>query len=123
MMQGRKNAGSADSGSGVLLAGFYAPNAEVDARLKTLDADFGPFSEIAIHECEGWTAAIASSEGAGRPGCLKIGVFRREAHRFFEDLPAWLFKTNASHIHRLSISQSSGFLSLTCLYSDDPVRA
>ena len=119
MMKGQRNFGSAESGYGVVLAGFYAPNGEVQERLKSIEADQGPFSEIALQECEGWTFFMgASSPGVNRSGKLKMGFYRREAHKFFDDLPAWLFQSKAVHVHRLNLSQSNGFLSLTWLYSD-----
>jgi len=118
-MADRKISGSAESGAGVMMSGFYAPNGEVQARLHDLDVDQGPFSEIALHESEGWTAVLASSEIEPiDPGPSKIGFLRRESHKFFEDLPAWLFRIKAAHIARLHLSQASGFLSLTCLYSE-----
>ena len=122
MMRSQKISGSAESGRGVVLAGFYAPNNEVQERLKSIETDQGPFSEIALHESEGWTFFIGASESHGslKSGTPKIGFYRRESHKFFDDLPAWLFQSKAVHIHRLTLSQSNGFLSLTWLYSDEP---
>jgi hypothetical protein len=124
MMRDQKNAGSAESGAGVSLFGFYVPNAEVGERLRLLDIEHGPFSEIALHESEGWTFFIGASEVPPHSTSTlyrKVGFYRRESHKFFEDLPAWLFRSKAIHVHRLNLSQSSGFLSLTWLYSDEPV--
>ena len=121
MMRSQKISGSAESGRGVILSGFYVPNSEVQERLAALDKDQGPFSEIALHEAEGWTTFIAatgdSSKASGR---FKVASLRRESHKFFEELPRWFFRTKAVYVHRLSISQSSGFISLTVLYAEDP---
>ena len=120
MMRSQKTEGSAESGRGVVMAGFYVSNADVSKRLQETDIAHGPFTEISLFESEGWTAFI----GCSNPGVLsarklKVGHFRREAHKFFEDLPKYLFQSRAVHVHRLNLSQSSGFLSLTWLYSDD----
>ena len=122
MMRGQTTEGSADSGEGVTLSGFYVPNAEVQARLADLEIAKGPFTEIALHESEGWTFFMASlGITTLPPSCvLKIGYFRREAHRFFDELPAWMAKTGAVHVRRLSLAQASGFLSLTVLYARRP---
>ena len=122
MMASQKIAGSAESGKGVVLAGFYCTNGDVQDRLRAIETDQGPFTEIALHESDGWTFFIGSSEepGVHRGGVLKMGHYRRESHKFFDDLPAWLFQSRAVHVHRLTLSQSNGFLSLTWLYSDEP---
>lgn len=124
MMRSQKTSGSAESGRGVCLAGFYVPNSEVQERLKAIDADQGPFTEIALHECEGWTTFLGVTAGdpslKTRPS--HISYYRRESHKFFEDLPAWFFRLKATSVHRLGISQASGFISLTLLYSDDTPR-
>jgi len=121
MMKSQKNAGSAESGYGVVLSGFYAPNAQAQDLLSKLDVDQGPFSEIALHESEGWTVFLGAREEPGKDviGMTKIGFYRRESHKFFEDLPAWLFRTKAASILRMTLSQSSGFLSLTLLYAEN----
>ena len=124
MMRSQKNSGSAESGRGVSIAGFYVPNGEVQEKLKTIDSEQGPFSEIALHEAEGWTTFIGATPGdeSLNPNRFRVASFRRESHKFFEDLSAWFFRIKATHVHRLNISQSSGFISLTILYSDDAPR-
>ena len=124
MMRSQKTSGSAESGCGVCLAGFYIPNADVQERLKQTSNDQGPFDEIALHEAEGWTTFLGSTRGdhGELKGPRKIASYRRESHKFFEDLSAWFFRTKATKVHRLCISQSSGFISLTILYSDDIAR-
>lgn len=121
MMRSQKTEGSAESGRGVVMAGFYVSNADVSKRLQETDIAHGPFTEISLFESEGWTAFIGCSEEPlpVKTRALKVGHFRREAHKFFEDLPKYLFQSRAVHVHRLNLSQSSGFLSLTWLYSDD----
>lgn len=123
MMKGRKIAGSADSGAGVGLTGFYVANGELQERLRSLDETEGPFSDVALFESEGWTAFIAVIGPRYEGGPLKVGHFRRESHRFFEELPAWFFKTKAVSIERITIIQASGFLTLLFLYAGQEPHA
>ena len=119
MMRSQKNFGSAESGRGVMLAGFYAPNGEVQDRLKAMDADQGPFSRIALHESDGWSFFLGASGPVVTHGVSRVGHFRRESHKFFDDLAMWLFQTKATGIRDMALSQSNGFLSITFLYGVD----
>ena len=122
MMRSQKNSGSAESGRGVSIAGFYVPNGEAQEKLKAIDSEQGPFSEIALHEAEGWTTFIGCAQSGVGAKPFRVASFRRESHKFFEDLSAWFFRMKAAHVHRLCVSQSSGFISLAILYSDDEPR-
>jgi hypothetical protein len=118
MMASQQVQGSAISGRGVTLSGFYLPNGDAASRLKLLEQDQGPFTELSLNELEGWTYFVgASGDPALNAGPLKVGYFRRESHRFFGDLGTWFFQTKATSVKRISLCQSSGFLSLTLLYS------
>ena len=120
MMRSQKNSGSAESGFGVVVSGFYSQNSDVMENLAKLDVDQGPFSEIALCENDGWTLFLGVSEEPQlNLSKQKVAFYRRECHRFFEDLPSWLYRTKAVHIHRMALSQSSGYLSLTMLYSEN----
>ena len=120
MMRGQKIAGSAES-NGVAVSGFYVPNGQVHDHLRDCDTNHGPFSEIALHESEGWTTFLGVHQPLPQTpkAGWKVAFYRRESHKFFEDFGAWFFRTGSTSVHRLSISQSSGFLSLTLLYSDE----
>jgi hypothetical protein len=124
MMRSQKISGTAESGRGVCLSGFYAPNGEVQTRLKELDENQGPFCEIDLHESEGWTTFIGATPGdeSLNTSRFRVASFRRESHKFFDELSSWFFRIKATHVHRVKISQSSGFISLTMLYSDDAPR-
>ena len=119
MMSDGKTSGSADSGAGVSVAGFYVPNGVVPTHLKEIEQDFGPFTEIALHESEGWTFFLGvhgDVRSYDTAPVWKLGYFRRESHKFFVDLPVWAFSSRAVRVKRLTIFQSSGSLSLAWLY-------
>jgi hypothetical protein len=118
MMRSQQNSGVAESGRGVTLSGFYAPNGDVQARLGEINS---AISDIALHEAEGWTVFIGVAQPVidKRLPKPRLAIFRREAHKFFEDLPAWFFRTKAVQINRLCLSQASGFISLTLLYCEE----
>lgn len=117
MMQGFLTEGSAESGYGMSLKGFYCPNAQYAERLDALYAKAGFINDFATFEVNGYVLFLA----AKRESCQvsidrKIATYRREPHKFFADLPAFFAKTKAQFIDRMTLSGSLGSISLTLLY-------
>jgi hypothetical protein len=116
MMQGFLTEGSADSGYGMSLKGFYCQNAEVPGRLEALYAK-GFINDFVTFEVNGYTLFLAvKRESCQVPLDRKIATYRREPHKFFADLPAFFAKTKAQYIDRMTLSGSLGSISLTLLY-------
>ena len=117
MMQGFLTEGSADSGYGMSLKGFYCPNAEYPGRLEVLYAKAGFINDFVAFEVNGYTLFLASKrESYQVPLDRKIATYRREPHKFFSDLQPFLAKTKAQYIDRMTLSGSLGSISLTLLY-------
>ena len=117
MMQGFLTEGSADSGYGISLKGFYCPNVEYPGRLDALYAKAGFINDFVTFEVNGYTLFLAvKRESYQVPLDRKIVTFRREPHKFFADLPAFFAKTKAQFIDRMTLSGSLGSISLTLLY-------
>jgi hypothetical protein len=117
MMQGFLTEGSADSGYGMSLKGFYCPNAEYPGRLEALYAKAGFINDFVTFEVNGYTLFMAAKrESYQVPLDRKIVTYRREPHKFFQDLPAFFAKTKAQFIDRMTLSGSMGSISLTLLY-------
>ena len=117
MMAGILTEGSAESGYGISLKGFYCPNAEYPGRLEVLYAKSGFINDFVVFEVNGYTLFLAAKrESYQVPLDRKIVTFRREPHKFFADLPAFLAKTKAQFIDRMTLSGSLGSISLTLLY-------
>ena len=117
MMAGFLTEGSAESGYGIGLHGFYCPNAEYPGRLETLYKRLGFINDFATHESNGYILFLAvKRESYQIPIDRKMITYRREPHKFFQDLPGFLAKTKAQLIDRMSLSGSLGYISLTILY-------
>jgi hypothetical protein len=117
MMQGFLTDGIADSGYGIILHGFYGPNAEYAGRLDALYAKAGWVNDFVTFEVNGYILFLASKrESYQVPIDRKIVTYRREPHKFFADLPAFFSKTKAQFIDRMTLSGSMGSISLTLLY-------
>jgi hypothetical protein len=124
MMGGLQMSGQASSGYGVTLSGFYCPNAEVAVRIQEMDSKEGPFQTIASVELNGHTLFVAGkSDPNSFPETAKIAIFRREPHKFFSDLPRFLYSLRAKSIDGISVSGSLGSVCLTILYRPMPEPA
>ena len=117
MMQGFLTEGSAESGYGISLHGFYCPISEYPARMDALYAKAGFVNDFVTFEVNGYVLFLAAKRETYQiPMDRKIVTFRREPHKFFQDLPGFLAKTKAQMIDRMSLSGSLGSISLTLLY-------
>lgn len=117
MMAGVILGGIAESGYGITLAGFHCPNIEVGARLQELLAKLDRPSDIAQFENNGYTTLLlCARSGLSIPLDVKVAMFRREPHKFFQDLPEFLKSTKAQFVDRMILIGSLGSISLTVLY-------
>ena len=117
MMQGFLTEGSAVSGYGITLCGFYCPNVEYSGRLESLYTRQGFINDFVTFEVNGYILFLAAKREAYQvPLDRKIITYRREPHKFFSDLPAFFAKTKAQYIDRMTLSGSLGSISLTLLY-------
>jgi hypothetical protein len=117
MMQSIRTSGSAESGYGVKLGGFHCPSIEFQGRLEELKSEMGIFSDFVQFEQEGYITFIACVQDKDTHITWpRIESFRREPHKFFQDLQKFLSSTRAQYIRRISLTGSLGSLSLTILY-------
>lgn len=120
MMAGIMLQGSADSGYGISLAGFHCPTSEYGARMTDLQKQVSEsrITDIVSFEDNGYVTAIVlrKEPGLPTPQKSKIATFRREPHKFFQDLPDFVRKTKAQFVDRMTITGSLGSISLTVLY-------
>lgn len=103
--------GIAENGSGVLLGGFHGKVLEFAGHLDEFKKKFGLMDEVAQFEIEGHVLFMAT-----RNFLLKspdnVAVFRREPHKFFQDLPKFLYSLSTDSISGISVSGSLGVVSL-----------
>lgn len=117
MMAGVQMEGSADSGYGVRIAGFHCPVMEFGKRLEALKISLGSIQDIEQIEINGHIMLLAMNrESALIPSLKEVASFRREPHKFFQDLPKFLLSTKAQFIDRMVLSGSLGSISLTLIY-------
>lgn len=119
MMPGVEFAGVAESLYGTSLGGFHCRRIEFQAKLEDLLKKMGRFDHIAQVEQEDFITFVAAKSDYALDTDLKPAFFRRETHKFFQDLEKFLFGLKAAHIQELSLSGSLGSVSLTLLYSSD----
>ena len=124
MMASVKTSGSAESGYGISLHGFHCPTLEFQARLDELTKNLYSFNDCVQFEENGHIVFLAlKRESSIIPAHRQAATFRREPHKFFLDLPAFLARTKAQFVDRLCLSGSLGSISLTLLYRPvDQVR-
>ena len=116
-MQDVLMAGKAESGYGVTLAGFHCPIIQIAAKLSELEASIGRIDDFAVTEDNGWATCVAlHRETTALPPTKKMATFRREPHKFFQDLPKFLYSTKAVYVDRIGLSGSLGSVSFTLLY-------
>ncbi len=109
--------GAAESGFGVKMGGFHCPVIEYGKRILDLLAKYPDASDVVSHEENGYvTAIVMSREMTHFPAERVIGVYRREPHKFFQELPRFLASTKAQYVDRLVLTGSLGSISLTLLY-------
>ena len=121
MMAGIQMSGSGESGFGITLSGFHCPTIEFGARLHELEKKI-VIKDFVQWEDSGYITFIAMSRDTyAIPEERKIATFRREPHKFFQDLPKFLAGTRAQFIDRMVVTASMGSLSLTVLYR--PVKS
>lgn len=126
MMAGVIMQGSADSGYGITLEGFHCPTSEYGARMAEIQKKVteSRITDIYCYEDNGYATALVlrKEQGLPVPQKSKIATFRREPHKFFQDLPAFFKTTKAQFIDRMTLTGSLGSISLTVLYRpiDEP---
>lgn len=109
--------GTADSGYGITLAGFHCPVIEFGKKQGELLAKFPEPHDIVSHEDNGYVTFLAiKREPSIFSGKREMRTFRREPHKFFQDLPRFLSSTRAEFIDRMILTGSLGSISFTILY-------
>jgi len=109
--------GKAETGYGVTLAGFHSPTLQFAAKLAELESTIGRIDDFATTEDNGWVTAIAlHRETTALPPTKKLATFRREPHKFFQDLPKFMYSTKAVYVDRIFLTGSLGSVSFTLLY-------
>lgn len=117
MMVGALTSGSADSGCGVVIAGFFCPTHEFPMKLAELMKDFNdPNLRIAQCESNGYITFLASQKGIPSPVKTTAATLRREPSKLFSDLGLFLKKLRACYIDQMALSESYGNITLTILY-------
>lgn len=121
MMQQEQLHGSGESGYGVRLSGFYCKSQDFARRMKELMVPCSEAGAIAQSEVNGYLMFLrAESELPDNGTPVFIGTYRREAHRFFPDLPEFLRSLKAKSVVDMTLTESYGGFSLTLLYVPAP---
>lgn len=120
MMQGYQMSGSAETGYGLTVSGFHCPVMQFGSELQTLlERTTGEVVDVVQFEDNGYsTLLLLSSDGrpADLSGLTRIASYRREPHRFFQDLPKAISPLKIKQVLKLSLSGSLGSLQLILLY-------
>lgn len=116
MMQSLILNGKAESGYGVTIVGFHDEVGKFNARLEELKSQVDPIHNIETFEYNGYATCLISSQEKFSREKPQVAIFRREPHKFFQDLPKFLSSTKAAVIDNMILSGSLGSISLTLLY-------
>jgi hypothetical protein len=118
MMAGLLTEGEASTGFGVRLYGFHSSSQDYPKKLSDVIRDDRIPQKFLQCEVNGYLTFLAMQQERGMEpdSPLQIGIFRREPHKFFQDLGEFLHHTSAFYIHDLSLTSSLGSLTLTILY-------
>lgn len=108
--------GEANSGFGVMMAGFHAALPELPRRISQLPV----FSELDLFcqcESDGYVSMlVCHQEVSPQSHQLKFASFIRTPDRFFIDLKEFLTTRRVAKVKAMSLLSSAGSLVLTILY-------
>ena len=115
MMGGVLTSGISDSGYGATIGGFYGSGIDFIRNLQNLKSKMPEIDRIVQYEENGFIAMLAAF-GYPSKAPLSMASFRREPHKFFNDLSQFLRSTKARTIVDLQLTGSLGSMCLTILY-------
>lgn len=120
MMAGVLTEGRADSGYGVMMAGFHTEVRLLGGKLAEWKEKFGAVDDVVSFEDSGYVTFLFYRRepfDLADEGRFRVETFRREPHRFFADLPGFLRRVQARSIRRFILTGSLGSISLTILFT------
>lgn len=118
MMAGLLTEGEASTGFGVRFYGFHTSSQDFPKKLSELiHTDRTPHRFLQC-EVNGYLTCLAMQQerSIDTKLPLQFGIFRREPHKFFQDLGEFLHRIAAVHVIDFSLTSSLGSLTLTILY-------
>ena len=107
-----------ENSNGVKIGGFHCRVMEVAGRLEDFKKKFGRIDLVFQHELEGHVLFVAVQNFKGSGTLTRdVTYYRREPHRFFQELPRFFSSLSCENIHAVSVSGSMGVLSMVIDFS------
>lgn len=122
MMAGPLTQGTAQSGFGVQMGGFYCHSRDIQGQIENLVALIGGLNDFATQEQEAYITFLGfRNERELDPALPKtIAFFRREPYKFFTDLSPFLRSLRARYVLKAELIGSMGSIQLILHYQPMP---